>query len=273
MLRDESAARSGGRSRGGAAPPSRRSRSKTRRREDAKRLSQDRRGRLLLDGLTALTDDVARMDTRRGRNSASPWTSTGSATRTRTIRVATRTPFRSASSTPRGSRTWRSGSRPSRKATAQCSTKRFKDWMTITQNLSCKHAFPNHGSGYGALGCFNARASQANGGVNGSAGPDGGSRSGRFAPRHHPGRRRGRAYESGGFLCQHRIRRRTATRRCRPVRRSTRPCGTCLRSLSRRGCRSCRARNEVSRPLIFADIGGDAATGERMSFPGPARSK
>ncbi|MCX6982528.1 MAG: hypothetical protein NTV08_17520 [Verrucomicrobia bacterium] len=43
---------------------------------------------------------------------------------------------------------------------------RFKDWMTITQNLSCKHAFLNHGSGYGALGCFNARASQANGGVN-----------------------------------------------------------------------------------------------------------
>ncbi len=42
----------------------------------------------------------------------------------------------------------------------------FKDRMTIIQNLSCKHAFPNHGSGYGALGCYNARASQANGGFN-----------------------------------------------------------------------------------------------------------
>ena len=42
----------------------------------------------------------------------------------------------------------------------------FKDRMTIIQNLSCKHAFPNHGSGYGALGCYNARASQANGGHN-----------------------------------------------------------------------------------------------------------
>ena len=42
----------------------------------------------------------------------------------------------------------------------------FKDRMAIIQNLSCKHAFPNHGSGYGALGCYNARASQANGGHN-----------------------------------------------------------------------------------------------------------
>jgi len=42
----------------------------------------------------------------------------------------------------------------------------FKDRMTIIQNLSCKHAFPNHGSGYGALGCYNARASQANGAFN-----------------------------------------------------------------------------------------------------------
>lgn len=42
----------------------------------------------------------------------------------------------------------------------------FKDRMTIIQNLSCKHAFPNHGSGYGALGCYNARASQANGTFN-----------------------------------------------------------------------------------------------------------
>ena len=42
----------------------------------------------------------------------------------------------------------------------------FKDRMSIIQNLSCKHAFPNHGSGYGALGCYNARASQANGGHN-----------------------------------------------------------------------------------------------------------
>ena len=40
--------------------------------EDAKRLSQDTRGRLLLDGLTALTDDAARMDTRRGMNSKGP---------------------------------------------------------------------------------------------------------------------------------------------------------------------------------------------------------
>lgn len=42
----------------------------------------------------------------------------------------------------------------------------FKDRMAIVQNLSSKQAFPNHGSGYGALGCYNARASQANGGFN-----------------------------------------------------------------------------------------------------------
>jgi hypothetical protein len=48
---------------------------------------------------------------------------------------------------------------------------------------------------------------------------------------------------------------------------------TCLRSLSRRGCRPCRARNEVSRPLIFADIGGNAATGERMRCSVPAISE
>ena len=50
-------------------------------------------------------------------------------------------------------------------------------------------------------------------------------------------------------------------------------CGTCLRSLSHRGCRPCRARNDVSRPLIFADIGGNAATGERMRCPRPSRSR
>jgi hypothetical protein len=42
----------------------------------------------------------------------------------------------------------------------------FKNRMTIIQGLSCKQAFPNHGAGYGALGCYNARASQANGGHN-----------------------------------------------------------------------------------------------------------
>ena len=64
----------------------------------------------------------------------------------------------------------------------------------------------------------------------------------------------------------------TATSRRHPAPRWKRACGTCLRSLSRRGCRPCRARNEVSRPLIFADIGGNAATGERMRCSGPARS-
>ena len=39
----------------------------------------------------------------------------------------------------------------------------FKDRMTIIQNLSCMQAYPNHGAGYGALGCYNARHSQANG--------------------------------------------------------------------------------------------------------------
>lgn len=39
----------------------------------------------------------------------------------------------------------------------------FKDRMTIIQNLSCVQASPNHGAGYGALGCYNARHSQANG--------------------------------------------------------------------------------------------------------------
>ncbi len=39
----------------------------------------------------------------------------------------------------------------------------FKDRMAIIQNLSCKQASPNHGAGYGALGCYNARHSQANG--------------------------------------------------------------------------------------------------------------
>ena len=39
----------------------------------------------------------------------------------------------------------------------------FRDRMAIIQNLSCKHAFPNHGAAYGALGCYNARQSQANG--------------------------------------------------------------------------------------------------------------
>jgi hypothetical protein len=42
----------------------------------------------------------------------------------------------------------------------------LKDRMAIIQGLSSKQAFPNHGSGYGALGCYNARASQANGGFN-----------------------------------------------------------------------------------------------------------
>ena len=42
----------------------------------------------------------------------------------------------------------------------------FKDRMAIVLGLSSKQAFPNHGSGYGALGCYNARASQANGGFN-----------------------------------------------------------------------------------------------------------
>ena len=42
----------------------------------------------------------------------------------------------------------------------------FKDRMAIVLGLSSKQAFPNHGSGYGALGCYNARASQANGGHN-----------------------------------------------------------------------------------------------------------
>ena len=39
----------------------------------------------------------------------------------------------------------------------------FKDRMTIIQNLSCVQASPNHGAGYGALGCYNARHNQANG--------------------------------------------------------------------------------------------------------------
>ena len=39
----------------------------------------------------------------------------------------------------------------------------WKDRMTIIQNLSCKQASPNHGAGYGVLGCYNARHSQANG--------------------------------------------------------------------------------------------------------------
>ena len=79
----------------------------------------------------------------------------------------------------------------------------------------------------------------------------------------------------------------TATTRCHRVARWRRACGnevsrsfrsvalaaTCLRSLSRRGCRPCLARNEVSRPLIFAHIGGNAATGERMRCSGPARSE
>jgi len=42
----------------------------------------------------------------------------------------------------------------------------FKDRMAIVLGLSSKQAFPNHGSGYGALGCYNARASQANGSFN-----------------------------------------------------------------------------------------------------------
>jgi len=42
----------------------------------------------------------------------------------------------------------------------------FKDRMAIVLGLSSKQAFPNHGSGYGALGCYNARASQANGTFN-----------------------------------------------------------------------------------------------------------
>ena len=42
----------------------------------------------------------------------------------------------------------------------------LKDRMAIILGLSSKQAFPNHGSGYGALGCYNARASQANGGHN-----------------------------------------------------------------------------------------------------------
>jgi len=42
----------------------------------------------------------------------------------------------------------------------------FKDRMAIVLGLSSKQAFPNHGSGYGALGCYNARASQANGAFN-----------------------------------------------------------------------------------------------------------
>ena len=42
----------------------------------------------------------------------------------------------------------------------------FKDRLAIVLGLSSKQAFPNHGSGYGALGCYNARASQANGGHN-----------------------------------------------------------------------------------------------------------
>ena len=33
----------------------------------------------------------------------------------------------------------------------------FKDRMMIIQNLSCKQANPNHGAGYGALGCYRAR--------------------------------------------------------------------------------------------------------------------
>jgi hypothetical protein len=32
----------------------------------------------------------------------------------------------------------------------------FKNRMTIIQNLSCRHVEPNHGGGYGALGCYNA---------------------------------------------------------------------------------------------------------------------
>lgn len=39
----------------------------------------------------------------------------------------------------------------------------FQDRMAIIQKLSCKQASPNHGAGYGALGCYNARHSQANG--------------------------------------------------------------------------------------------------------------
>jgi hypothetical protein len=42
----------------------------------------------------------------------------------------------------------------------------FKDRMAIVLGLSSKQAFPTHGSGYGALGCYNARASQANGNSN-----------------------------------------------------------------------------------------------------------
>ena len=42
----------------------------------------------------------------------------------------------------------------------------FKDRMAIVLGLSSKQAYPNHGSGYGALGCYNARASQANGSFN-----------------------------------------------------------------------------------------------------------
>ncbi|MEI7688147.1 MAG: DUF1552 domain-containing protein, partial [Planctomycetota bacterium] len=39
----------------------------------------------------------------------------------------------------------------------------FKNRMAIMLGISCKNAFPNHGAAYGALGCYNARHSQANG--------------------------------------------------------------------------------------------------------------
>lgn len=42
----------------------------------------------------------------------------------------------------------------------------LKDRVSIILDLSSKQAFPNHGSGFGALGCYNARASQANGTFN-----------------------------------------------------------------------------------------------------------
>ena len=42
----------------------------------------------------------------------------------------------------------------------------FKDRMAIILGLSSKQAYPNHGSGYGALGCYNARNSDANSGHN-----------------------------------------------------------------------------------------------------------